>query len=292
MGVLVFNPADGRLARKDGEKESVALRPQAAMLLQLLLVQRGQVVSRASLISAIWDDGRVVDYEAGLAALISELRSAMEALAPGSGKWVETIPRRGLRLSVPEMDPPYQSSVGGEYKARHQAIKYWVVGVVSALMVAALLLTINWQAPPSEATGLEAGGTVAILPFQSLGASASEARFDLIAADRFLGSLWSARLEGVSILGRASVQPYASRDDLISALAADLGVNWVVEGSITLGTDRQGVLEARLLTVPGGQVVWSETLLVGDEGQPSVGEGAGKLAEHLASVWRSAMRGN
>lgn len=292
MGVLVFNAADGRLARRDGERGSVALRPQVAMLLQLLLAQPGQVISRESLISAIWHDGRVVDYEAGLAALISELRGAMEGLSPGSGKWVETIPRRGLRLSVPEMNPPNQSSIGDEHKARHQAIRYWVMGVVSALLVAALLLNLNWQRPPSEAAELQAGGTVAILPFQSLGASASEVRFDLIAADRFLGSLWSAQLEGVSILGRASVQPYASRDDLISALATDLAVDWIVEGNITLDADDQGVLEARLLKVPGGQVVWSEALSVGDEDQISVGEGAGQLAERLASAWRSAMHGN
>ena len=292
MGVLVFNAADGRLTRRGGEQGSVALRPQAAMLLQLLLSQREQVISRESLISAIWHDGRVVDYEAGLAALISELRSAMEGLAPGSGKWVETIPRRGLRLSFPETDPPDQDSVGGEHKARHQAIRYWVVGTMSALMVAALLFTINWQKPTSVVAGLQAGGTVAILPFQSLGASESEARFDLIAADRFLGSLWSAQLEGVSILGRASVQPYTSRDDLVAALAADLSVDWIVEGSVTLDADHRGVLEARLLNVPGGHVVWSDARSVGDEGQPGVGEGAGELADRLASVWRSAMRGN
>ena len=289
LGVLVFSTADGRLGRADDKGAWVALRPQAASLLKLLLEQHGEVVSRDSLIAAIWNDGRVVDYEAGLAALVSELRGSMERLEPGSASWLETIPRRGLRLQTPDMRSPDQQGKAPAIPIRHQAIRHWVVGLAIALLVAALLLTWTWQETPQVSPSLQSGGTVAVLPFELFGTAESAVRFDLIAADRFLGSLWTQQLEAVSILGRASVQAYASRDDLIQVLAADLAVDWIVEGSVTFANTQRGFVEARLLSLPGGQVVWSDSIAVGGSDQLGVGEGAAELAERLAVVWRSAM---
>ena len=295
MGVLVFDADDGRLRRLDGSGEAATLRPQAATLLRCLLDQPNAVIPRDALIETIWADGRVVDFEAGLAALISEVRAAMARLEPASTQWLETIPRRGLRLHVPS---------SAAIQPRWQVVRHLLVGVLILLAIAAGLLMWGGSSDPASVQGPDAarwgGGTLAVLPFERLGPSQASTRYELIAADRFLAQLWREQLDEVAILGRTSVQAYASREDLITSLVAELGVDWLVEGSVTLYAESEAPLsdwslDVRLLRLPQGNIVWSdqlhfETPASGAEtAEPSsmLGPGAAMLATRLASIWRA-----
>lgn len=94
---LQFDPADGRLARVDGAG-SAQLRPQVAKLLSAFLSQPETLIDREQLYRAVWDEGTVIDFEAGLAAILRELRTELKNLdAPAD--LVETVPRRGYRLN-------------------------------------------------------------------------------------------------------------------------------------------------------------------------------------------------
>ena len=93
---FIFDPADGRLASRAGSAE-VHLRPQAGKLLVRLLSQPRTVIDRDTLVRAIWGEDTVVDFESGLAALLRELRQAIQSL-DGDPALIETVPRRGYRL--------------------------------------------------------------------------------------------------------------------------------------------------------------------------------------------------
>lgn len=88
-----LDPNSAELAR-DGEK--VRLQEQPLQILQALLANPGQVVTREELVARLWPKG-IVDFETGLNTAIRRLRAALheDADAP---RYIETLPRRGYRF--------------------------------------------------------------------------------------------------------------------------------------------------------------------------------------------------
>ncbi|NGP52113.1 winged helix-turn-helix domain-containing protein [Thioalkalivibrio sp. XN8] len=291
FGDFSFDPADGRLEHvPSGRGES--LRPQAARLLQALLAADGGVVGRDALQRAIWDQGAVVDFEAGLAALVRELRQALDHL-DGQAGLIETIPRRGYRLRAeptPEVLPG--TAAGPGHSLRPLA---WVT---AALVVLALAGTGWWLAARDPAASPEAPAqagpagsrALAVLPFQAYDQPAAAGpRLELLLADAFLAELWRVELDGVELIGRATLMPYGERDDVATAVARDLGVQLLVEGSMIRAGDTWQVT-ARLLAMPGGRVLWSGTAGMPAGAQPPVAATVAALVASLQEAWPAIRR--
>jgi DNA-binding winged helix-turn-helix (wHTH) protein len=73
----------------------VLLTPKVVDILFVLIENAGQLVTKDSLIKAVWPDVTVV--ESGLTRNISVLRKALDEDSP-EGLYIETIPRRGYRF--------------------------------------------------------------------------------------------------------------------------------------------------------------------------------------------------
>lgn len=281
---FVFDPSDGRLEHA-GSGAALTLRPQVARLLVALLESPDTVIERDTLCRAIWGEGAVVDFEAGLAAIVRELRQALDQLGGAAGL-LETVPRRGLRFGVAvtaagaEQGPHTQNKMG---KLPRRA----VLVVALVLAMALVWLLARWSMAPPAPTVPAPGQewTLAVLPFERFGeAPANEARLELLLADALLARLWAAELEGVVLIGRATLAPYASREDIAGAVARDLGVRLLIEGSIV--EDAEGWrVTARLLHMPAGRVLWSDTIDWAGAGEMPVRESAARLVDSLAAEW-------
>ena len=87
--------ATSRLLTRDGAV--VALTPKALDTLLVLVERQGQVVMKEDLLAAVWPDTFV-----GEATLTQNIYTLRRALATaGSERYIETIPRRGYRLTAP-----------------------------------------------------------------------------------------------------------------------------------------------------------------------------------------------
>jgi adenylate cyclase len=88
---------DGRAGelRKQGGK--VRLQEQPLRILQMLLANPGQVVTRDELRNALWPDNSYVDFDQGLNRAINKLREALGDSAENPS-FVETLARRGYRF--------------------------------------------------------------------------------------------------------------------------------------------------------------------------------------------------
>jgi len=97
FGVFEFDGGSGEL-RRQGRR--IALAPQPGRLLGLLLDRAGDVVSKDDIRELLWPGGTVVEFEAGIASSIRQIRVALGDRA-GSSRFVETLPRRGYRFVAP-----------------------------------------------------------------------------------------------------------------------------------------------------------------------------------------------
>ena len=79
------------------------------------------------------------------------------------------------------------------------------------------------------------------------------------------------------------MRPYAGRQDVVSAIAADLGVDLLMEGSVRVSSGGWQV-DLRLLQVPPGRVVWSHAI-EGEEPALPTDAAAAELVERLAEAW-------
>jgi DNA-binding winged helix-turn-helix (wHTH) protein len=99
-GVVSFGPFQfdraERLLRRDGAE--VALPPRAVGVLEHLLERAGRVVSKQSLIDAVWQDAYVT--ETSLAEAVSLLRQALGD-DPQNPRYIQTLHRRGYRFVAP-----------------------------------------------------------------------------------------------------------------------------------------------------------------------------------------------
>src|SRR5829696_132822 len=97
FGTFVFDDRTGLLTR--GERP-VALEPQPARALALLLARAGDVVGRDELRAHLWSGDTHVDFDRGMAYCIRELRAALGDSAENP-RFVQTLPRRGFRFIAP-----------------------------------------------------------------------------------------------------------------------------------------------------------------------------------------------
>jgi DNA-binding winged helix-turn-helix (wHTH) protein len=216
---------DKRLLYRDGEL--VAMSPKALDVLAVLLAQRGEVIDKADLLRRAWPDTTV--EEIGLARNISLLRKEL-------GDWIETIPKKGYRFAgetapPPAPEPPQRSSR-----------RWWWLAAALPL----LALVIYWQFfRPSEFLPSGKIG-LAVANLEALGVPAVEAEK---VRENLVTEL--AKLEGVQIVGPATVRRYASAGIPAAHMARILGLKVIVEGAVS----GEGKTTLRLVDVPTGRVI-------------------------------------
>ena len=92
---------DWTLVRPAGElvrgSTRVRLQSQPLLLLEALLAQPGEMLSREQLIARLWPNGIVVDFDTALNSAVRRLRTALDDHAE-CPRYIETIPRRGYRF--------------------------------------------------------------------------------------------------------------------------------------------------------------------------------------------------
>lgn len=274
-----FDASDGRLSNEHRE-DAVVLRPQAARLLERFIEQPGEVIDRESLCQAVWDEGRVVDFESGLGTLIRELRQALDEVGAGA-ELLETVPRRGYRFLGQLREFDASGAADAEHSDRKRVV--WIILVLVAVILAGSLLA--WFTRPSADAPVATAPTLAIIPFEVYNDNRVDRRLELLLADTVLARLWQADLQDLVLIGRATLRPYHGREDVAVAVAEDLGVDLLIEGTVVLEGAQDWRVDARLLSMPGGTVVWSATVIWSDRERLPVSETADQLVNDLAGAW-------
>ena len=252
------------------QERAVALTPKAFDTLLVLVERHGRLVTKDDLFQAVWPDAFV--EENNLAQHISALRKVLGE-EPG-GPFIETVPKKGYRFVAPvvlepavnselpvardaqtptrAMQPAVTTSpVPPVINGSRGALRQWIAfGALSILMLIALeaLLKEGGSGATRAGSGRRDPATVtriAVLPFSNLGAAGN----DLFVAgltEEIVSRL--ANLQQVAVPSSTTISSYGRTGKTARQVGADLGVDYIVEGSVR--SARSGPGEARVRVTP------------------------------------------
>jgi TolB-like protein/DNA-binding winged helix-turn-helix (wHTH) protein/Tfp pilus assembly protein PilF len=257
FGPYRVDAAKGVLLR-DGEP--VPLPPKAFETLLRLLQENGQVVTKAELMAAVWPDTFV--EENNLNQCVSILRRALGSTSDGTPR-VETIPRRGYRFVGPvighdgEESPrprgapagPGPPASGGVSRSRVRLGGAMALAAILAVLGSAALLLRRSPAPPPIRS-------LAVLPFENLSGNAQEDYF----AEGFTDTLTTnlARIRSLRVISRMSAMHYKGSRQTAPAIARELGVDALIEGTVLHDGNRVRVT-AQLVRGDSDSHAWADS---------------------------------
>src|SRR5262245_22347857 len=186
--------------------ELVAIPPQVFDLLDYLIRNREHVISKDDLISTIWK-GRIVS-ETALTTRLNAARSAIGDTGEEQ-RLIKTLPRKGFRF------------VGAVREADG-----------SATAVAA----DNSEQPPKPALTLPDKPSIAILPFTNLSSDPEQEYFADGIAEDIITAL--SHFKALFVIARNSSFTYKGRVVDVKQVGRELGVRYVLEGSVRKAANR------------------------------------------------------
>jgi TolB-like protein len=203
----------------------VSVAPQVFDLLDYLIRNRERVVSKDDLINAIWN-GRVVSD----AALTTRLNVA-RTLIGDSGeeqRLIKTLPRKGFRFVGP---------------------------VREAQRPASAAAADNPMEPPKPALTLPDKPSIAILPFTNLSSDPEQDYF----ADGIVEDIITAlsRFKALFVIARNSSFTYKGRAVDVKQIGRELGVRYVLEGSVRKAANRVRIT-GQLVDTATGAHLWAD----------------------------------
>src|SRR5260370_1938902 len=187
----------------------VPVEPQVLDLLQYLIRNRDHVVSKDELIPAVWN-GRIVSAT-GLRSRITPVRYAIGDSGEQQ-RLIRTIARKGFR------------SVG--------AIKEKATWEDGGSANSALKMTVGVTSPPP----LPDKPSIAVLPFQNLSGDLEQEYFADGVVEDIIGGL--SRIRWLFVIARNSSFTYKGRAVDVKQVGRELGVRYVLEGSIRKAANR------------------------------------------------------
>lgn len=224
----------------------IDLRPKTFAVLTHLVENAGRLVSKEELMQAVWPD--VVVSDESLAKCVSEVRAA---LGNGGQQLVKTVPRRGYLLDVPVAAPgPAADGEGAPVRRPRRAA---LVVVLLVAVVAALTLAIVWRRTAAPALGDRA--SIAVLPFANASDPGSDYFSDGLTEDLMTGL---GRFRELFVIGRDSTFVYKRKQASAGQIGRELGVRYVVQGSVRRDGDRVRVTAHLTDATTGGQI-WGQS---------------------------------
>lgn len=251
------------------------LRPQAFQVLQILVEHAGDAVTREEFRQTLWPAGTFVDFEHGLNTSIKELRRVLGDSA-ADPRYIETLPKVGYRMMVPveREDPavsvpvivkPHTSRPNSEIPASPLAEtkpklnlhRIWILYGALALVLAALAGFWQWRRLSVRVRPESTRLMFAVLPFENLTGDLSKEYLSDGLTEEMIVQFGRRDPQHFGVIARTSVMPYKHSQKELSQIARELGVQYVLEGSIRADSGKIRIA-AQLIRVKDGAQAWGK----------------------------------
>ncbi len=282
--------------RRSGIKVRIQNLPFRA--LAVLLSRPNEVITRDELRQALWPDGVFVDFDRGISSAIKRLRDALGDSADNP-VFIETVERHGYRWigpasivephPAPASDPdepspaPTAENVGRSRvlsSSRHWTLTMrWVTAAaVVALIGFAAFLTVRWKSPSFRPGSVH---SLAVLPLENLSGDPAQDYLAEGITDELTTDL--ARISSLRVVSRTSAQHYRNTTKPLPAIANELDVDAVVEGSVRKRGDVVSV-NIQLIDARNDRHLWADVLRRNLRGAASMQDELTEAIAHQVGV--------
>ncbi len=219
---------DRRELRRGGTP--VAVEPQVFDLLTYLVRNHGRVVSKDDLFASVWGGRIVAD-----STLASRINAARKAIGDSGEeqKLIRTIARKGVQFVA-----DVRSALEGIEPAP-----------AADLRRSGLHDSARPSLPPSDRP------SIAVLPFVNMSGEVEQEYFSDGISEDIITAL--SKLRWFFVIARNSSFAYKGRSVHLKEIAEDLGVGYVVEGSVRKEGGRVRIT-VQLIDVATGRHLWAE----------------------------------
>lgn len=267
FGEVALDLATGELHRA-AASAPIVLGARPARLLALLAWRHGQLVTRDEIQAHVWSDGTTVDFDQSINQHIRQLRQTLGDSAAHPA-WIQTLPARGYRFLVAaELDParmatpptadaaPADASrdagherplrplalddgTGDDGTRRLRAARKHrrLRGATLGIAFAGLLFATSDSGSVTDAPAGDSAAVVrlAVLPLDSDPGDRPRA---VTATEELIAALGEAYAPSLEVIALRTVMRYRGSTSPPSAIARELGVDYVLEGRVRTQLDR------------------------------------------------------
>ena len=219
-------------------------------------------MTRDELRRALWEADTFVDFDVGLNGAVRKLREALDDSA-GSPRFVETLPRRGYRFIAPvtvvervpaaaAQAPPIETSAPTPARSAPPVARSRRPTWIAAALLVAVMVAVG-TLYGRNASRID---SLAVLPFDNLTGDAAQGYFVDAVTDALTTDL--AQIRGLDVTGRTSARQSKQQSKSIPAIASELHVDAVLEGSVVRAGNRVRI-SAQLVQGATDRHVWART---------------------------------
>jgi len=258
------------------------LPPKIFDTLLILVENAGRLVGKDDLMNRLWPDTFV--EETNLTFNIQQLRKSLgdDARQP---RFIETVSRRGYRFIAPvdkllsenkitvahagntsgNVDRREPVTAGGEsaLAAVHEKTVITGARLRNILLLAAAVVVVfgavgGWfiwsrsKRPQPSVNKL----MLAVLPFQNLTGDPSQEYFSDGLTEEMITQLGNLDPQHLGVIARTSVMHYKNRQERLDQIGQELGVQYVLEGSVRRESDKVRIT-AQLIQIKDQTHLWS-----------------------------------
>jgi TolB-like protein/DNA-binding winged helix-turn-helix (wHTH) protein len=255
--------------RRSGRVLKLERIPMEVLL--FLVKQRGELVTREQIVEKVWGKDVYLDTDNSINGAIRKIRQALRD-DPEQPRFIQTITRRGYRFIAPVIDPDpdpdpepelvllaapqipvHEDSPVGSGGWRWPAL----VGTMILVAVIVLIAILTYRRPDSPAGALRSErAMLAVLPFENLTGDARQEYFSDGMTEEMITQLGSRDPDHMGVIARTSVMHYKHSQEPLRQIARELGVQYVLEGSVRRDADKVRIT-AQLILMRDQSHLWA-----------------------------------
>ena len=275
--------------------------------IMVLLIERwGETVPRDEIVVRVWGKGAFLDTDNSIRGAIRKIRQVLKD-DPEQPRFIQTITGKGYRFIAPvvdsaaltsAVDPPtgirdgradqltrskWRETATSEPSERDPTqseaaprLRFIRIAFALVLLIAGLAWWLVWSrfSPPQHASRV----MLAVLPFQNLTGDPSQDYFSDGLTEEVLTQLASLNRQHIGVIARTSVMHYKGSSAPLDQIGRELGVQYVIEGSVRRDADRVRI-SAQLIHMKDRSHVWAREY---DRELKSMLTLQGEIAEEIA----------
>jgi len=250
------------------------LKPIPMELLFLLVEHRGELVTREQIVGRIWRKGIFLDTDNSINGAISRIRQVLRD-DPERPRFVQTVTGKGYKFIAPVIEirqpatdagstPPAASpeSLIGQKGAHFRVVQVtsprrWGVLLGISIALIAALGGFQWfrsRGHPQLPLGRL---MLAVLPFENLTGDAGQEYFSDGLTEEMITQLGRLDPQHLGVIARTSVMHYKHNPEQLDRVGAELGVQYLLEGSVRRDSGKVRVT-AQLIQTKDQTHVWAQ----------------------------------